>query len=119
MGWKQEELAKRLGVAGPDVSRALGGKHTIGIDKLLKWARALQTTPQALLGTAEEVTTREPGPGDILMAVMKGLEIDAEKKQAIELILSEDKFFSDLIRPAMGVWISMGAARDEGETSAG
>lgn len=51
LGLSQEELASRLGKPRPMVTKYLQGKTVLGIDLLLEWAKALETTPQALLGT--------------------------------------------------------------------
>lgn len=53
LGWTHQELADRLGIARPMVTRYLQGKTVPGIDLAMKWAKALEIPISALLGPTQ------------------------------------------------------------------
>jgi transcriptional regulator with XRE-family HTH domain len=57
-GWKQSQLAERLGVHEMWVSRRLRGVNAISVDDLERIAAALGIKPANLLGLAEQAGTQ-------------------------------------------------------------
>jgi transcriptional regulator with XRE-family HTH domain len=57
-GWKQSQLAERLGVHEMWVSRRLRGVNAISVDDLERIAAALDIKPANLLGLAEQAGTQ-------------------------------------------------------------
>jgi transcriptional regulator with XRE-family HTH domain len=57
-GWKQSQLAERLGVHEMWVSRRLRGVNAISVDDLERIAAALGMKPVELLGLAEQAGTQ-------------------------------------------------------------
>lgn len=73
------QLAARLGISAPNVTATLTNETAPRIDTLIKWAQALETTPQRLLGTE---TMKEPPR-------MESLSMD--QLEAIRLIFTASK----------------------------
>lgn len=55
LDWTHEDLAKRLRIKAPGVSKIIGQGRNVRIDTLVSWAKALMVSPQWLLGTEGEV----------------------------------------------------------------
>lgn len=53
LGWTQAQLAERSGVSRHAIMRLEAGTATLSIDGLWALAKALRTTPSALLALAE------------------------------------------------------------------
>lgn len=101
LGMTHAELARRLGVSSPNVSQMLGKKTIVPrADTLKRWAEALDTTPQWLLGTETDeplpAPPRPPNDIEILRFLLKALKLSPKQKEAIELALtaSEEKLDS-------------------------
>lgn len=90
----QVELAKRLGVAQPTIARTLTQRITPRSDTLMRWAAALETTPQWLLGTEDDspepLPPREPDEVDVILFILKGMKLDPKRRRVIELALVAD-----------------------------
>src|SRR5207249_11400862 len=57
-GMTQAKLAKKVGVTQPNYQRWESGSATVPEDKLKKLAKALETTPEALLGRHPPIKAR-------------------------------------------------------------
>jgi transcriptional regulator with XRE-family HTH domain len=75
LDWTHEDLAKRLSIKAPGVSKIIGQGRNVRIDTLVSWAKALMVSPQWLLGTEGEVPM---------------LSLSQAKLEAIGAILSID-----------------------------
>ncbi len=84
----QLELAKRLGVPAPGVSKALSEETAPRIDTLLRWAEALETTPQWLLGTDKlTAAPRPPNALEMALHVLDAFELPKDRLDAIKAVL--------------------------------
>lgn len=84
LGISQEELAKRLGYKSrSSINKIEKGENDIPQSKIVAFARALQTTPEHLMGWAKS-------PDDLPAFSSTGQKIDARTRRQLEAVLDDD-----------------------------
>ena len=88
LGISQEELAKRMGYKSrSSINKIEKGENDIPQSKIVSFAQALRTTPEALMGWEQS-----PGPAsdDLPTVSPTGQKIDARTRRQLEKVLDDD-----------------------------
>lgn len=86
LGISQEELAKRMGYKSrSSINKIEKGENDIPQSKIVAFAQALRTTPEALMGWKQS-----PASGDLPTVSPTGQKIDARTRRQLEAVLDDD-----------------------------
>ena len=88
LGISQEELAKRMGYKSrSSINKIEKGENDIPQSKIVAFAQALRTTPEALMGWEQSPA---PASGDLPVYSPTGQKIDARTRRQLEKVLDDD-----------------------------
>ena len=88
LGISQEELAKRMGYKSrSSINKIEKGENDIPQSKIVAFAKALRTTPEALMGWEQSPA---PASGDLPDVSPTGKKIDARTRRQLEKVLEDD-----------------------------
>ena len=88
LGISQEELAKRMGYKSrSSINKIEKGENDIPQSKIVAFAQALRTTPEALMGWEQ---SSAPASGDLPAVSPTGQKIDARTRRQLEKVLDDD-----------------------------
>ncbi len=88
LGISQEELAKRMGYKSrSSINKIEKGENDIPQSKIVAFAQALRTTPEALMGWEQSPA---PASGDLPAVSPTGQKIDARTRRQLEKVLDDD-----------------------------
>ena len=86
LGISQEELAKRIGYKSrSSINKIEKGENDIPQSKIVAFAKALQTTPERLMGWEQS-----PAPDNLPAFSPTGEKIYARTRRQLEKVLSDD-----------------------------
>ena len=86
LGISQEELAKRMGYKSrSSINKIEKGENDIPQSKIVAFAQALRTTPEALMGWGQS-----PASDDLPTVSPTGQKINARTRRQLEKVLEED-----------------------------
>ena len=88
LGISQEELAKRMGYKSrSSINKIEKGENDIPQSKIVAFAQALRTTPEALMGWEQSPA---PTSDDLPTVSPTGQKIDARTRRQLEAVLDDD-----------------------------
>lgn len=88
LGISQEELAKRMGYKSrSSINKIEKGENDIPQSKIVAFAQALRTTPEALMGWEQSPA---PASDDLPTVSPTGQKIDARTRRQLEKVLDDD-----------------------------
>lgn len=91
LGISQEELAKRMGYKSrSSINKIEKGENDIPQSKIVAFAQALRTTPEALMGWDQPAVSSLTSDG-IPTVSPTGQKIDARTRRQLEKVLEDDE----------------------------